>query len=492
MAGVTAVELATEACLLSHASDQRGAIRVQDVEVVDRAALATADAFAAALKRLRQSRRFPSRARVVMWEMPAGSRLSDPAVRERLQPIRSAGFRIDRVFDPCEALTLLAKGRAVAPPATTGWAAINRTAVAIVVVGSSSASGRPESVEGRGAEVLYSRRFTWDSSLGAVGSQARLLQRYSLVASLAPELRRAMSTVASSHGARVDAIVTCGNLPDLRSLSMPLIEELDLEVETLDSLDGLETPAAIRDRVAELAPAIRLATAAMAPSEGGARPTAALAAAAVVLLAAGGIYLYAQQRAAHTPPAAKAPAPAPRSVATVQRTQAPATSPPRTPQPPSSTTPAPSSSKTPPSQTVASSAPAKAPVVPPSVPTAGAVPSKNPPSRPPARSPKSESPSPPAKSEPGAREKPHAITQPSTAPVEPLTDPVPIINTILVSPERRLAILNGRVVTVGDAVGPRVVAAIEPREVILQEPSGVQIRVGLGGRVLGIVRPTSR
>ncbi len=45
---------------------------------------------------------------------------------------------------------------------------------------------------------------------------------------------------------------------------------------------------------------------------------------------------------------------------------------------------------------------------------------------------------------------------------------------------------GGRVVTVGDSIGPRVVSAIEPRAVVLREPSGVQIRVGLGGRVMGI------
>ncbi len=70
---------------------------------------------------------------------------------------------------------------------------------------------------------------------------------------------------------------------------------------------------------------------------------------------------------------------------------------------------------------------------------------------------------------------------------QPLTEPIPRITTILVSPERRFAMLDGgRVVTVGDSIGPRVVSAIEPRAVVLREPSGVQIRVGLGGRVMGI------
>jgi hypothetical protein len=37
-------------------------------------------------------------------------------------------------------------------------------------------------------------------------------------------------------------------------------------------------------------------------------------------------------------------------------------------------------------------------------------------------------------------------------------------------------------------IGKRTVAAIDERAVVLREPSGVQIRVGLGGRVLRIER----
>ena len=48
--------------------------------------------------------------------------------------------------------------------------------------------------------------------------------------------------------------------------------------------------------------------------------------------------------------------------------------------------------------------------------------------------------------------------------------------------------INGRVVTVGDHVGQRVITGIEPRAVVFREPSGVQIRVGLGGRFMGVKR----
>ena len=77
---------------------------------------------------------------------------------------------------------------------------------------------------------------------------------------LAPEITRAID-VATAQGTAVDAVITCGNLPDLRSLTMPLIEELDREVETLDRLDGLTVRPDVADRIRDLAPAIRLACA---------------------------------------------------------------------------------------------------------------------------------------------------------------------------------------------------------------------------------------
>ena len=55
----------------------------------------------------------------------------------------------------------------------TCWVAINRAGVAIVVV--------------RPGKQLYAHSFAWDSTVGFSGSQARLLQRYSLVSFLSPQ-----------------------------------------------------------------------------------------------------------------------------------------------------------------------------------------------------------------------------------------------------------------------------------------------------------------
>ena len=70
-----------------------------------------------------------------------------------------------------------------------------------------------------------------------------------------------------------------------------------------------------------------------------------------------------------------------------------------------------------------------------------------------------------------------------------LTDPVPRITALLVAGDRRFATVGeGKIIRVGDVLGRRVVVAIDEHEVVLREPSGVQIRVGLGGRVIGVQR----
>ena len=70
-----------------------------------------------------------------------------------------------------------------------------------------------------------------------------------------------------------------------------------------------------------------------------------------------------------------------------------------------------------------------------------------------------------------------------------LNEPIPRVTAILVANDRRFATVNdGQIIGVGDVLGGRIVIGIEDKAVVLREPSGVQIRVGLGGRVLGIER----
>ena len=70
-----------------------------------------------------------------------------------------------------------------------------------------------------------------------------------------------------------------------------------------------------------------------------------------------------------------------------------------------------------------------------------------------------------------------------------LKDAVPRLTAILVSRDRRFATVDGGlIVGVGDLVGRRAVVSMDERSVLLQEPSGMQIRIGLGGRLLGVER----
>ena len=76
---------------------------------------------------------------------------------------------------------------------------------------------------------------------------------------------------------------------------------------------------------------------------------------------------------------------------------------------------------------------------------------------------------------------------------ELLKDPVPRVTAILMTAERRLATIGdeGQIIGVGDTIGRRVVVGIDDKTVLLREPSGVRIRVALGGRVVG-VEPVDR
>jgi hypothetical protein len=70
-----------------------------------------------------------------------------------------------------------------------------------------------------------------------------------------------------------------------------------------------------------------------------------------------------------------------------------------------------------------------------------------------------------------------------------LRDVVPRVTAILVSSDRRYATVDGgQIIAIGDLLGRRTVIGMDERSILLREPSGVQIRIGLGGRVLGVER----
>lgn len=485
MATITAMEFGSTTCAVARASLRRGGVFVSAMEVLDPTAFPGTEAFSTGLRQARKALKLPRRLHAVVWGLPDGVDRKDPAVAPVLAPIVNAGFRVERVVTPCNALAALARLRTPRLNAATCWLAINRDGVAIVAI--------------RPGKQLYANSFVWNSSFGATGSQARLLQRYSLVSVLAPEVRRAMAA-ARSEGTPIEGIVTCGNLPDLRSLTMPLIEELDLEVETLDSLEGLSVKPGIAGQLGDRAAAIRIACA--AASARGTRPwlakrpvpigSVAAAAAAVVAIAAAGWFGYA--RLATT------------KITEAHRTDGRATPGTSHPQPATSHTPVTPKNPKPVANPPEPATGNRQPI--PSIPviknpaannnpaiknpvTDNAKPAAAQPSASLPRVSRVAPPPTPSGNSAGARaDRRGAAPTAHTAPLPPLLkDPLPRVTGILVGERRRFATIDeGHIITVGDTIGRRTVVAIDQRSVVLREPSGVQIRVGLGGKLEGVSR----
>jgi hypothetical protein len=463
--GLTAIEATATSCVLVRTRPGPRALQVSDVygaQDGERFPL-DHDERVQALRRIRRARGFPKSARLVSWDVTQATSPEDASVRAIVAPFAEAGFRIDEVIPATDALARLARQRRREPGrGGTAWLSLNRHAVAIAIV--------------RGGELLFSHVFPWNYR-PAKAPREELLQRYLLVAHLAPELRHGIDVVRMEHGASVDGVVTCGDLPDLRSLTMPLIEELDMEVETLDSLEGLDiVPPANTATIGDKAPALRLASAVAGDGEVKATPSAAVAifSAAIATALISAIAWVTWRLPTHEP---EAPMPA----TTQAERQAPPPPPPAG-QPDRLRAPEPSM---PIGGTAAEGARG---VVDGNVPAAttgvrNPAPPRSPDDRPaPERStagvPSStRKPNLATRESPGLSRGPAALRRPN-----PLTASLPTVNSILVSPERRLAVLDGAIVREGDAVGPRVLQRIERDAVVLREPSGYEVRVPIKRR----------
>ena len=428
MRAVTGIEIGTDTCVMVRARRVRGAIQISAVDGLQPSGVLSADVRAGDHPgRVRRQRHFPRRARVVAWRLHGSASLDDAATKVILSPLLEAGFRVEELLTPAEALVELARSRRDVPGrGAAAWLAVNRHGAAIAIV--------------HGGALLFSREIEL-SPRDARGVRQELLQRYVLVANLASELRHGFDVVRARHGAVVDTIVTCGDLPGLRSLTMPLIEEMDIEVETLDSMDGLQIVPPAAEEIADRASALRLACAAAARGAARVRaPRSWLPVAAAAALLAAIAWGVEELR----PPSSLAPpgAPPPRAAAT-PRTASPDQS--RVRRDP--TVVAPLVDRSAGRSGEAAGIPAA---------TAGreAAPTEAPAPR------------------------PRAADRTGKPPRrEPLDDPLPIVNLILHGTDRRLAVLDGRVVAEGEPVGGRILLRVESNAVVLREPSGYEVRV---------------
>lgn len=177
------------------------------------------------LRAARLSGRLPSGAAAIVWPIAGDAAASDLDVRprsaaplpkanvlrHRLAPFVRAGGRVRSLVWPHEA----AAGVAASHGWTSACLAVLHDGAACLVT-SDDAGTR-------------SRYLSWARTAEPAGEQGRLLERFQLASRLAPHLREWLA----AHPA--DVVAVCGALPDLRPRMVPLVEELDREIEVLDA-----------------------------------------------------------------------------------------------------------------------------------------------------------------------------------------------------------------------------------------------------------------
>ena len=371
-------------------------------------------------------------------------------LKAAVAPLIRAGIRVRAVLTPAAALASLARTRRTLaqPGAIEAYVALDQTATCIALV--------------RNGVLMTARELSSGYTTWGDAGVPRSLD--DIAAHLADELREFFAVVGASIPA-VNQVCVCGGLPDLRSMTVRLMEKLDVEVEPLDSLFGLD-PDPLSDRASEFrerCAELRLAWAAAADWPPAIdllrlrrRKTAriVLSRAAVFAGAAAGLAAGWQiQRSSWLRPQA------PQQLArTVRLRELPIATTPAAPSPPSQPL------------RVAPPAPAPASTAAPRTPTASAVAIANSSSRPVA-----------APTTGSVRREPELL-RPSRVDVQPVEFALPFdgsLGTILYSPDRKLAIIDGQIIGVGDEVRGARVSDITSTTVFLRDSNGKLRRLTL-------------
>jgi len=196
------------------------------------------------LRKFRGGGHLPSEAVLVLWPEPgdagvatldarAAGVVSLPkakVMRQRVAPFVRAGGQIREVLLPHEAAGRLA---ALATWSSACVLLLQPTVACLAVV------------EGERVHASY---VSWVPDAAAVGESQRLLGRYQFAARLMPHL------IAWAGRAPEARMAVCGRFPDLRSAMVPIVEELDREVDVLDAslvgqaADGAADPSEVSAR----------------------------------------------------------------------------------------------------------------------------------------------------------------------------------------------------------------------------------------------------
>lgn len=341
------------------------------------------------LTRLRHDRHFTPDAWVIIWGLPSPDVVAESEIVRQIQPLVDAGFSVRGVCTPAMALAAIARRHARrTPERAAAYVALESNAMCLAIV--------------RDGVLLSSREIAWEFAESAEVVRERLVD----------ELRRWLLFFRQSFRAVVERVVLCGGMPNLRALTASVGSALNVPVETLDSLSGIDAevvpePADMfRATVAALWPAIAIASQSGEPPNllpAGTRPrpeTRTRIAPVAAGVAAGALIISAWYFFPGMGRERRAP---------VQ---------PASPQ----VTPSPS----------------------------------------------------PLPSPPPSRDANIADAPMKPGPAEVRAQPDLAVSSILYSSQRRLAIVNGRIVRIGDRVGSSTILYIEPRAVVVQSDDGTK------------------
>ena len=177
------------------------------------------------IRRFRVREHLPSSATLVLWPelgdagvVALDSRASGVVtlpkarvIRQRVEPFVRAGGRVTEVLLPHEAALRLA--------GLAGWSSacvlLMQPSVACLAV-----------IDGRAVRASY---LGWLPPQPTSTETAKLLARYQLAARLMPYLREWAGQAPQAR------MAVCGRFPDLRAAMVPIVEELDREVDVLDA-----------------------------------------------------------------------------------------------------------------------------------------------------------------------------------------------------------------------------------------------------------------
>lgn len=398
-----------------------------------------------------------------------------------LKSLTAMGVRVKSVVTPALALMSLARlrHRLVAAGMAEAYVALEQTTTAIALV--------------RDGALIAARELAW----GFADAQGRAGSRDEIADRLAAAIREFLDDCGAAPSA-VAQVCVCGGMPELRNMTLGLVERLDIEVEPLDSLSGIDEGQLPAEDFRERAADMRLAWAAAADWDApinflrerrrrlvkrGLTRAAIVAGVATGL----GIAWRLQQSSlflpsTSAPAAAVKPAPTPRPETTARARPVPAPV-----APPSSALRA--TEGRPPAPVVAPSptpvvAPRTAPPPPPPAPVA-----QPPVTRPPVREPAPE-PAQIARAPVVAAPPPRPVVvepeprRPAPARQVQAASEVPVpfqgtLGTILYGSDRKLAIVDGRIVQVGDEVRGARVVEITPNSVLFRDKQGQLRRLGL-------------